>query len=91
MCQQAHECVVEYATPLLTLYRMSQERSAGFGEPERRQQVLLFYRTLQDILEHSLECRNRYKLILLSGRRTAKCVSVCVRGRELCTHLVPSD
>ncbi|KAF1384322.1 hypothetical protein PFLUV_G00117130 [Perca fluviatilis] len=63
---KAHECVVEYATPLLTLYSMSQESSAGFGEPERRQQVLLFYRTLQDILEHSLECRNRYKLILLN-------------------------
>ncbi|KAI3351990.1 hypothetical protein L3Q82_020812 [Scortum barcoo] len=60
------DCVVEYATPLLTLYSMSQESSAGFGEPERRQQVLLFYRTLQDILEHSLECRNRYKLILLN-------------------------
>lgn len=63
---KAHECVVEYATPLLTLYSMSQQSSAGFGEPERRQQVLLFYRTLQDILEHSLECRNRYKLILLN-------------------------
>ncbi|XP_054452977.1 stimulator of interferon genes protein [Anoplopoma fimbria] len=63
---KAHECVVEYATPLLTLYSMSQESSAGFGEPERRQQVLLFYRTLQEILEHSLECRNRYKLILLN-------------------------
>ncbi|XP_038554728.1 stimulator of interferon genes protein isoform X2 [Micropterus salmoides] len=62
---KAHECVVEYATPLLTLYSMSQESSAGFGEPERRQQVLLFYRTLQDILDHSLECRNRYTLILL--------------------------
>ncbi|XP_035524684.1 stimulator of interferon genes protein [Morone saxatilis] len=62
----AHDCVVEYATPLLTLYSMSQETSAGFGEPERRQQVLLFYRTLQDILEHSLECRNRYRLILLN-------------------------
>ncbi|XP_008280414.1 stimulator of interferon genes protein [Stegastes partitus] len=65
---KAHECVVEYATPLLTLYSMSQESSAGFGEPERRQQVLLFYRTLQDILEHSLECRNRYKLILLDDK-----------------------
>ncbi|KAM7418112.1 hypothetical protein PAMA_017652 [Pampus argenteus] len=64
--KQAHECVVEYATPLLTLYNMSQESSAGFGEAERRQQVLLFYRTLQDILEHSLECRNRFKLILLN-------------------------
>ncbi|GAA6224272.1 stimulator of interferon [Lates japonicus] len=63
---KAHECVAEYATPLLTLYHMSQESNAGFGEPERRQQVLLFYRTLQDILEHSLECRNRYKLILLN-------------------------
>ncbi|XP_037531041.1 stimulator of interferon genes protein [Nematolebias whitei] len=63
---RAHDCAVEYATPLLTLYRMSQERSAGFGEPERRQQVLLFYRTLQDILDQSLECRNRYRLILLS-------------------------
>ncbi|XP_038133578.1 stimulator of interferon genes protein [Cyprinodon tularosa] len=63
---KTHECPVEYATPLLTLYRMSQDRNAGFGEPERRQQVLLFYRTLQDILEQSLECRNRYRLILLN-------------------------
>ena len=75
--------MVEYATPLLTLYSMSQESSAGFGEPERRQQVLLFFRTLQDILEHSLECRNRYTLILLNGRKTAKCVCVCV-----CVNLI---
>ncbi|XP_063732967.1 stimulator of interferon genes protein isoform X2 [Eleginops maclovinus] len=68
---QAHECVLEYATPLLTLYSMSQESSAGFGEPERRQQVLLFFRTLQDILEHSLDCRNRYKLILLNDEHEA--------------------
>lgn len=62
---QTHECVVEYATPVLTLYKMSHESTAGFGETERTQQVLLFYRTLQDILERSLECRNRYRLILL--------------------------
>ena len=90
-CQQAHECVVEYATPLLTLYRMSQESSAGFGEPERRQQVLLFYRTLQDILEHSLECRNRYKLILLNGRRSTECVSVCAFVREIFVHTLWSQ
>ncbi|XP_064829407.1 stimulator of interferon genes protein-like [Oncorhynchus masou masou] len=64
--RQAHHCVVEYATPLLTLYKMSQESSAGFGERDRREQVLLFYRTLQDILDRSLECRNRYRLILLN-------------------------
>ncbi|TKS72670.1 Stimulator of interferon genes protein [Collichthys lucidus] len=63
---KGYNCAVEYATPLLTLYNMSQESRAGFGEPERRQQVLLFYTTLQDILENSLECRNRYKLILLN-------------------------
>uniref|UniRef100_A0A8C6S5M1 Stimulator of interferon genes protein n=1 Tax=Neogobius melanostomus TaxID=47308 RepID=A0A8C6S5M1_9GOBI len=62
----AHDCVVEYATPLLTLYNMSQDSSAGFGEPQRRQQVLLFYRTLRDVLDRSLECRNRYTLILLN-------------------------
>ncbi|XP_027865628.1 stimulator of interferon genes protein [Xiphophorus couchianus] len=62
---KAHDCAVEYATPLLTLYRMSQERSAGFGASERRQQVLLFYRTLRDVLDQSLECRNRYRLILI--------------------------
>ncbi|KAM4555458.1 stimulator of interferon genes protein [Odontesthes bonariensis] len=66
---KVHHCAVEYATPLLTFYRMSQETMAGFGEPERRQQVLLFYRTLQDILGQSLECRNRYRLILLNDER----------------------
>ncbi|CAG5992801.1 stimulator of interferon genes protein [Menidia menidia] len=66
---RGHDCVVEYATPLLTLYRMSQDRGAGFGEPERRQQVLLFYRTLQEILGQSLECRNRYRLIMLNDER----------------------
>uniref|UniRef100_A0A4W5LXF3 Stimulator of interferon genes protein n=1 Tax=Hucho hucho TaxID=62062 RepID=A0A4W5LXF3_9TELE len=64
--QPAHHCVVEYATPLLTLYKMSQESSAGFGEGDRREQVLVFYKTLQDILDRSLECRNRYRLILLN-------------------------
>ncbi|KAG7465225.1 hypothetical protein MATL_G00173990 [Megalops atlanticus] len=60
-----YHCVVEYATPLQTLYQMSQDSSAGLSMEDRRQQVLLFYQTLQDILEKSVECRNRYRLILL--------------------------
>uniref|UniRef100_A0A672MUB7 Stimulator of interferon genes protein-like n=1 Tax=Sinocyclocheilus grahami TaxID=75366 RepID=A0A672MUB7_SINGR len=52
---EAFSCVLEYATPLLTLYQMSHESSAGFGERERKQQVLLFYRTLSQILENSLD------------------------------------
>ncbi|XP_067238335.1 stimulator of interferon genes protein [Chanodichthys erythropterus] len=63
-------CVLEYATPLRTLYQMSQESSAGFGERERKQQVLVFYRTLSQILENSLECRNRYRLVLLNDEHT---------------------
>ncbi|XP_036403548.1 stimulator of interferon genes protein [Megalops cyprinoides] len=60
-----YHCLVEYATPLQTLYQMSQDSSAGLSVEERRQEVLIFYQTLQDILEKSVECRNRYRLILL--------------------------
>ncbi|XP_053369738.1 stimulator of interferon genes protein [Clarias gariepinus] len=67
--QEEYYCVVEYATPLLTLYHMSQDSTAGFSEQDRRQQVLLFYRTLSHILESSLECRNRYRLILLDNQQ----------------------
>ncbi|KAK1789260.1 hypothetical protein P4O66_015202, partial [Electrophorus voltai] len=66
--QKEYCCVVEYATPLLTLYQMSQDDTAGLGETERRQQVLLFYRALSHILENSLECRNRYCLVLLDDK-----------------------
>ncbi|KAG5853215.1 hypothetical protein ANANG_G00070730 [Anguilla anguilla] len=62
---QAHHCVAEYATPLQTLYTMSQESSAGLSSEERRQQVLLFIRSLEAVLEESVECRNRYRLIIL--------------------------
>ncbi|KAM6953351.1 stimulator of interferon genes protein [Aplochiton taeniatus] len=63
---QAQHCLIEYAAPLLTLHSMSQDSSAGFGEGDRREQVLLFYRTLRDILDRSLECRNLYRLVLLN-------------------------
>ncbi|XP_066572457.1 stimulator of interferon genes protein isoform X2 [Amia ocellicauda] len=68
-----HYCVVEYATPLLTLYKMSQEASAGFSAEERLQQATLFFRTLQVILDDSLECRNHYRLILLDGYHLLSC------------------
>ncbi|KAG9346688.1 hypothetical protein JZ751_007000 [Albula glossodonta] len=70
--RQPHHCVVEYATPLQTLYQMSQDSSAGLSAEDRRQQVLLFCRTLQSILEESLECRNRYRLIILDDDQEAE-------------------
>ncbi|XP_062405107.1 stimulator of interferon genes protein [Sardina pilchardus] len=69
---QVHNCILESATPLVTMYHMSQETSAAFGLSERRQQVLLFYRTLRNILDSSLECRNRYRLILLDDTRAGE-------------------
>ncbi|XP_072529662.1 stimulator of interferon genes protein [Salminus brasiliensis] len=69
--KEDYYCVVEYATPLLTLYQMSQDGFAGFSAWDRRQQVLLFYTTLSHILENSLECRNRYRLILLEDEQAA--------------------
>ncbi|XP_061091413.1 stimulator of interferon genes protein [Conger conger] len=62
---QVQHCVVECATPLQTLYHMSQDSSAGLSSEERCQQVLLFLRTLHGILEDSVECRNRFRLIIL--------------------------
>ncbi|XP_069051471.1 stimulator of interferon genes protein isoform X1 [Lepisosteus oculatus] len=67
--KRPHYCVVEYATPLVTLYQMSQEAMAGFDAEERLQQSTLFFRTLRDILESSRECRGRYRLILLDDCR----------------------
>ncbi|KAL1261712.1 hypothetical protein QQF64_006977 [Cirrhinus molitorella] len=81
-------CVLEYATPLLTLYQMSHESRAGFGERERKQQVLLFYRTLSQILEDSLECRNRYRLILLNDEHTG---DPHYLSREIIQHLKQQD
>ncbi|XP_020773528.2 stimulator of interferon genes protein isoform X2 [Boleophthalmus pectinirostris] len=79
---QAHYCVLEYATPLLTLHSMSQDSSAAFGEPQRREQVLLFFRTLTDILQRSLECRNRYTLVLLNDEHKGDphYLSKCILG-----------
>lgn len=85
---QVHKCVLESATPLLTLYQMSQESSAAFGLSDRRQQVVLFYRTLRNILDNSLECRNRYRLILLDDTRSGE---DHLLSTEILKHLQQQD
>ncbi|KFV65719.1 Stimulator of interferon genes protein, partial [Dryobates pubescens] len=56
-------CVVEFAAPLQSLYAMSQDDCAAFGREERLEQAKLFYRTLEEILRGSKECRGTYRLI----------------------------
>ncbi|KAJ8246814.1 hypothetical protein GJAV_G00255670 [Gymnothorax javanicus] len=62
---QAHHIVAEYPAQMQILYQMSKDSSGGLSADDRRQQVLLFIRTLQDLLENSVECRNRYRFIIL--------------------------
>ncbi|KAM6357647.1 stimulator of interferon genes protein isoform 3-T5 [Alca torda] len=60
-------CAVEYATPLQSLYAMSQDEGAAFSREDRLEQAKLFYRTLEEILKASKECAGTYRLIAYEG------------------------
>ncbi|XP_004042660.2 stimulator of interferon genes protein isoform X1 [Gorilla gorilla gorilla] len=61
--QRAGTCVLEYATPLQTLFAMSQCSQAGFSREDRLEQAKLFCRTLEDILADAPESQNNCRLI----------------------------
>ncbi|NXV23873.1 STING protein, partial [Cepphus grylle] len=77
-------CAVEYATPLQSLYAMSQDESAAFSREDRLEQAKLFYRTLEEILKGSKECAGTYRLIAYdeSGEAETHFLS-----REILWHL----
>ncbi|XP_023685165.1 stimulator of interferon genes protein isoform X1 [Paramormyrops kingsleyae] len=90
--KRPHYCLVEYATPLQTLFQMSHDSSAGFGVEDRYQQVLVFHQTLKNILEDSTECRNRYQLILLDdGCDQAAKKDPHFLSKEILKHLQQPD
>ncbi|MEJ1286386.1 transmembrane protein 173 [Cricetulus griseus] len=62
--QPAGACILEYATPLQTLFAMSQDGKAGFSREDRLEQAKLFCRTLEDILDDVPETRNNCCLIV---------------------------
>ncbi|XP_050651021.1 stimulator of interferon genes protein [Macaca thibetana thibetana] len=64
--QRAGTCVLEYATPLQTLFAMSQYGQAGFSREDRLEQAKLFCRTLEDILADNPESQNNCRLIVYS-------------------------
>lgn len=66
---QARHCAVEFATPLQTLYAMSQDECAAFSRDDRLEQAKLFYRTLEEILRGSKECAGTYRLIAYEGEQ----------------------
>ncbi|XP_012583163.1 PREDICTED: stimulator of interferon genes protein isoform X2 [Condylura cristata] len=67
--QPAGACVLEYATPLQTLFAMSQDSRAGFSREDRLEQAKLFIRTLEDILADAPEYQNNCRLIVYQEGR----------------------
>ncbi|EDO35285.1 predicted protein [Nematostella vectensis] len=62
-------CIMEYATPLLTLYDMSVAQPGELSREERDAQVVVFLRKLQDILEGDRACQGKYELVTFSPDR----------------------
>ncbi|NXA42057.1 STING protein, partial [Eudromia elegans] len=65
-------CALEFATPLHSLYAMSQDEAAAFSREERVEQAKLFYRTLEEILQGARECAGTYRLIAYEGSGEAE-------------------
>lgn len=65
---QVGTCVLEYATPLQTLFAMSQDGRAGFSQEDRLEQAKLFCRTLEDILADAPEFQKSCRLIVYQGK-----------------------
>ncbi|XP_062985775.1 stimulator of interferon genes protein [Elgaria multicarinata webbii] len=80
--QKMNYCVLEYATPLKSLYAMSQDENAGFSSQDRLEQAKLFCRTLEEILQKSKECSDCYRLIVYddSENNDTHCLSKALLG-----------
>ncbi|XP_008942075.1 PREDICTED: stimulator of interferon genes protein, partial [Merops nubicus] len=81
---QLWHCALEFATPLQSLYAMSQDECAAFSREDRLEQAKLFYRTLEDILKGSKECVGTYRLIAYEEPEEAETNFL---SREILWHL----
>ncbi|NWI13690.1 STING protein, partial [Crypturellus soui] len=81
---QLRTCVVEFATPLQSLYAMSQDEAAAFSREDRVEQAKLFYRTLEEILQGAKECAGTYRLIVYEGSGDAEAHFL---SQEILRHL----
>lgn len=62
-------CLVEYATPILSLYEMSNSEEAGLSSFERLQQMRTFVATLQDIIKSNPETKNNCSLLVYDDKK----------------------
>ncbi|XP_077862732.1 stimulator of interferon genes protein 2-like [Saccoglossus kowalevskii] len=63
-----HYAIMEYVTPVDTIYRMNQHREAGMSEDEKDMQIKLLYRYLKEITDKEEDCRGRFVLVPISGK-----------------------
>ncbi|XP_007937166.1 stimulator of interferon genes protein [Orycteropus afer afer] len=82
--QRAGICALEYATPLQTLFAMSQDGRAGFSREDRLEQAKLFCRTLEDILKDAPESQNNCRLIVYQESAEGSSFSL---SQEILRHL----
>ncbi|XP_007461503.1 PREDICTED: stimulator of interferon genes protein [Lipotes vexillifer] len=82
--QPAGICILEYATPLQTLFAMSQDGRAGFSREDRLEQAKLFCRTLEDILAAAPESQNNCHLIVYQEPAEGSSFSL---SQEILQHL----
>ncbi|XP_033262553.1 stimulator of interferon genes protein isoform X3 [Orcinus orca] len=82
--QPAGICILEYATPLQTLFAMSQDGRAGFSREDRLEQAKLFCRTLEDILAAVPESQDNCHLIVYQEPAEGSSFSL---SQEILQHL----
>ncbi|XP_047138821.1 stimulator of interferon genes protein-like [Hydra vulgaris] len=71
--------IMEYATPLNNLYKMSKHREANFSDEDLECEIILFYKKLKSILDDDPNCIKHYKLILLSSASQKNIADVLYR------------
>ncbi|XP_070580241.1 stimulator of interferon genes protein 2-like isoform X2 [Ptychodera flava] len=69
----AYYCILEYATPVVSLRQMSNIPEAGLSAQDRHRQVQIFMRTLQEILDRNPTCSKRCVLVPISGEDYERC------------------
>lgn len=82
--QPAGACILEYATPLQTLFAMSQDGKAGFSREDRLEQTKLFCRTLEEILTDVPEFRNHCRLVVYQESEEGNSFSL---SQEVLRHI----
>lgn len=73
-----HYCLVEYATPLMSLYDMTKDSNAVFSHEECLEQVKIFVCKLTEILEGDKDCHGKYQLVLLADTSTQKDLAMVI-------------